>query len=303
MKKILSPGRLFSRARITFDSLFSIALLLLAGAAAFGLFRGGEAEPAGAAGVTCAGSEKWDNLPPLVMPEGRYLHSSRYGWFDISHLDTGNPDQLLANVRAAAIRGGDTIAIRQAIREGITGYTGYYWVSGDLPQRLVDRVALAIYMDWSFRFEGWQGRPPRSLVGPMTSFAVEDLPSQYLGFVAAARDLEPGYIFNCYLGGVEASDEAPPHLLLFEEYDNLATAESSLPRLTNPTFKPMVETEQGWQVAEWPAELNMEPIGSESGLWRFAGEETWYLNQGEEADVAASWYPQPGAEEAVDFSQ
>jgi hypothetical protein len=298
MKHALILGRLFSHVRVTFDSLYTLALLLLLGTAAFSLFGQGRTARTGAVGATCGASEKWTNMPPLPMPEGRYLHSARFGWFDTSHFDTGNPEQLLANVRAAAIRGGDQISIRQAIREGITGYTGFYWISGDLSQSMVDRVALAIYMDWSYRFEAWQGQPPRSLVGPMTSFAVEDLPTQYLGFVSAARDLSPALIFNCYLGGVEESEDAPPHLLLFEDYDVEPSAEPpGLPRLTNPTFKPMVETADGWKNVEWPQLLQMEPIGSDSGLWRFAGDETWYLNQGEEDERQAAWYPSPTEDE------
>src|SRR5262245_27665745 len=80
----------------------------------------------------CRLSQKLKSLPPQDMPASRYLYSPTYGWFDTSHLDTGNPGQLIDNVAAAAVRGGDTIAIHQAVREGITGYTGHYWVSGDL---------------------------------------------------------------------------------------------------------------------------------------------------------------------------
>jgi hypothetical protein len=32
--------------------------------------------------------------------------------------------------------------------------------------------------NWSTRFESWQAEPPQGLVGPLTPFAVEDLPSQ-----------------------------------------------------------------------------------------------------------------------------
>ena len=54
---------------------------------------------------SCRLSQKLKSLPPQDLPAGRYLFSPTYGWFDTSHLDTGNPGQLIANVASAAVRG------------------------------------------------------------------------------------------------------------------------------------------------------------------------------------------------------
>jgi hypothetical protein len=226
----------------------------------------------------CRLSQKLKSLPPQDMLASRYLYSPTYGWFDTSHLDTGNPGQLIANVASATVRGGDTIAIHQAVREGITGYTGRYWVSGDLSPEQVNGVAFGIYLDWSVRFEMWQGELPRSAVGPLTSFAIEDLPTQYVGFYAAAHDLDPEVIFTCALGGVQGMDDGPPHLVFFDGYDDPDGVELNDLRLTNTAFVPLVLTKQGWHNIPWPKEMRMVPIKSNTGLWRFVDEETWYLN-------------------------
>lgn len=226
----------------------------------------------------CRLSQKLKSLPPEDMPATRYLYSPAYGWFDTGHLDTGNPRQLIANVASAAVRGGDTIAIHQAVREGITGYTGRYWVSADVSQEQVTAVAFGIYLDWSVRFEMWQGQLPRSAVGPLTSFAIEDLPTHYIGFYAAAHNIKPEAIFACALGGVQGMEEAPPHLLFFDGYDDPTERFLYQIRLTNTEFEPLVLTKQGWHNVPWPKELHMLPIESNTGLWRFADDETWYLN-------------------------
>jgi hypothetical protein len=83
----------------------------------------------------------------------------------------------------------------------------------------------------------------------LTSFAVEDLPSDYLGFVMAARHLSPAQTF-AYLGAVTGSNTQPTRAV------------------RNYAFSPLVN---GVQVP-WPRELAITPIGSETGAWRFVGD-------------------------------
>jgi len=210
---------------------------------------------------------------------GRYLHSEQYGWFDNQHFHSGNPEQVIEDVRAAAKYGGGLVSLRQSVREGITGYTGHYLVAGHLNEEEVVKVALGIYMDWSHRFEAWQGQLPRSLVGPLTAFAIEDLPTHYLGFFAAANGLDIAEVFACYLGEVEATDTAPPHFLVADASESGAL-DVPVQRLINEKFSPMVQTDEGWQNIPWPPGLQLVPIDSASGLWAFEQEETWYFNGG-----------------------
>jgi hypothetical protein len=215
----------------------------------------------------------------LIDISGRYLYSEKYGWFDNQHFRSGNPEQVIEDVRAAAKHGGGVVSLRQSVREGLTGYTGHYLIAGNLNEGEVLGVALGIYMDWSYRFEAWQGQLPRSLVGPLTAFAIEDLPTHYVGFFAAASGLDVAEVFACYLGEVEVTDTTPPHFLVADASEPGAL-DVPVKRLTNEKFSPMVETDEGWQNVPWPPGLRLAPIDSATGLWAFEQEETWYFNGG-----------------------
>ncbi len=221
-------------------------------------------------------SSKQQNRPADPWPH--YLYNATYGWFDTTHFATGQPAQVIEDVTTAVLSGGDTITISQGLHGGVTGYTGHYWISGQVAKTEVLSVALGVYLDWSYRFEAWQGEPPRSLAAPFTPFAIEDLPSQYLGFFAAAHDLTPAQVFACYLGGAEVVEGEPPHLTF---NPSLTDPEQTggLQRLQNETFVPLVETETGWQHQPWPEAMQMTPIRSKPQTWHFLADETWYLEE------------------------
>lgn len=225
-----------------------------------------DAHHAPAAGSRAARSQTYfidcpaDNSQELrlvsPLPDARYLYTESYGWFDTSHFAAGHPAQVLADVEMAAQNGGGIIAISQAVRDGLTGYSAYYLVSGDVRSEDVAGVALGIYMDWSIRFEAWQGRAPRNLVGPFTPFSIEDLPTQYVGFVDATTGLKLEAIFTCYLGAVQAAD-SPPHLRQAEPLPDEVIVLPRVVRLTNEEFQPLVLMEEGWQNVPWPEPLSI----------------------------------------------
>lgn len=229
------------------------------------------------AGGNCRSGQSAKSSLGMPMPWPHYLYDETYGWFDTTHFHTGDPARVISDVQAAIMAGGGMITISQGVREDITGYTGYYWVSGSIAEPDMLHVALGIYLDWSWRFESWQGRPPRSIAGPFTPFAIEDLPSQYVGFFAAARQLSYAQVFGCYLGGVETAVSDPPHL----DFCDDPADTNDLPeimRLENDTFMPLVQTDQGWQNRSWPDEMQMKPVASRPWTWYFLGEETWYFD-------------------------
>lgn len=230
--------------------------------------------------VHCANEKGEDTHLVTPLPESRYVYSEQYGWFDKSHFEAGNPGAVIADVKTAVAADGGIISISQSVRDGFTGYTGNYLVSGDIAPGEVVGVALGIYMDWSIRFEAWQGRLPRSLVGPLTPFAIEDLPTQYLGFYENATHTELATIFACYLGQPETA-EAPPHIWITTEANNQANGPGHIhiEHLTNKTFSPLVYTDEGWQHINWPVDLRLYPILSDESTWMFDSEQTWYLNQ------------------------
>jgi hypothetical protein len=211
------------------------------------------------------------------MPWTHYLYSDTYGWFDTSHFNTGDPAQVISDVVTAVHQNGRVITITQGVRDNLTGYSAAYWVSGDVSQTDVLAVAWGIYADWSMRFETWQGEAPRSLAGPFTPFAIEDLPSQYLGFFAAAHQLTYEQVFACYLGPIEIATDDPPHFGLEDDPANPDSLPDLL-RLRNETFMPLVETETGWEHLPWPPAMAMTPAISKPDTWFFIADETWYFD-------------------------
>jgi hypothetical protein len=228
------------------------------------------------AGDRCQGEDNGRLQARLSEPWPSYLYNVTYGWFDTTHFNTGQPGQVIADVITAVLSGGDVITVSQGLHGGVTGYSGRYWVSGQVAKTDVLAVALGVYLDWSYRFEAWQGEPPRSLAAPFTSFAIEDLPSQYLGFFAVAHDLTLAEVFACYLGGADVLEGEPPHLAFGA---NLADPEqaSGIQRLQNESFTPLVETEEGWQHRPWPETMRMVPLSGKLETWSFLSDETWYL--------------------------
>jgi hypothetical protein len=225
-----------------------------------------------------------------ALPNARYLVSDTYGWFDRSHFNAGQPEQVLIDLRLAIGNGGGPVTIHQGVRDDIMGYTATYYISGHLSLKDVTAAALGIYLDWSTRFEEWQGQPPQGLVGPLTPFAVEDLPSQYLGFYAQANGVPIEQLFACYLGPVSGSEEGPPDFVASETITNEGEGWAGITRLQNRSFTPLVETESGWQHVDWPVPLQMMPIASGSNTWQFLSEQTWYLSD-EVVDSQVANYP------------
>jgi hypothetical protein len=216
----------------------------------------------------------------LVTHKGgwpKYVYNQTYGWFDTSHFGTGDPAQVIADVRTAVARGGGIVTIIQGIRDNITGYEAYYWVSGEVSEQEILGVAFGIYTDWSWRFEAWQARPPLSLVNPLTPFAIEDLPSQYLGFFAAAHNLTYQQVFACYLGGVKAfaTSADPPHFLFGDDVTDEDALE--VQRLANESFEPLVKTASGWRHQSWPKEMRLTAVPPTLTTWSFLEETSWYF--------------------------
>lgn len=214
--------------------------------------------------------------PPEAWPH--YLYNATYGWFDTTHFTTGQPEQVILDVKTAVLSSGSVITISQGLHGGVTGYDGRYWISGQVAKTDILSVALGVYLDWSYRFEAWQSEPPRSLAAPFTPFAIEDLPSQYLGFFAAAHNLTPAQVFACYLGGAEVVEGEPPHLTFSADPDD-PDQPPGIIWLQNESFTPLVETETGWQPQPWPKVMQMSPLSSKPQTWYFLSDETWYLDE------------------------
>jgi len=197
---------------------------------------------------------RWRGPGEPALPAGRYLYSEKYGWFDTHHLNTGRPGNVIAEVRRGIVGGGEEFDIPQDVggRVPVLGkvrmwYIGTYRISSDASAQKAIRIALGIYRDWSRRFEAWEGSFPFG-TGNNTSYAIEDLPSHWVGFFAKAKGISTAEVFM-NLGGVEGTNEEPPR------------------NIRNKTFNPWVDGES----VSWPDPLTITPIGSGPSTWEFVG--------------------------------
>jgi len=189
------------------------------------------------------------------LPENRYYFSEVYGYFDTGHLNTGNPGNIIEQVRRQIADGGGEVVIDQSItgfrkwnvRIGAR-YVGTYNVSSEASEKDAIEIALGIYMDWSHKFESWE----KSIGGTNTSYAIEDLPSHYIGFYIQAYARGDRRKVFAMLGGIEGTNEEPPR------------------DVKNQTFNPWVD---GASVP-WPNAMVMQPIRSGISTWTFESD-TW----------------------------
>lgn len=216
-------------------------------------------------------------------PSGRYFYNPYYGWFDRSHFRTGDPGAVIADVQEAVRTGGGVITIEQQVQGGIAGYSGSYYVSPEVTPAEELGVALGIYQDWSVRFEGWQAELPQTLVGMLSPYAVEDLPSQYVGFFARANGLAVREVFACYLPDTWETEETPPRFTMRRAVASSSDTVVNYPqRLTNRELTPMIYRRGiGWVHTPWPPAMQMEIVEADSGLWAQVGERNWYFGEGD----------------------
>lgn len=213
----------------------------------------------------------------------RYFYHPSYGWFDRTHFQAGNPGQVIANVRDAVAAGGGTVTIEQIVHDGVAGYRSTYLIAPGVTPQNEMAVALGIYQDWSYRFEAWQGELPQRLMGFLSPFAVEDLPSHYLGFFAEAQGLTVDDVIACYLPDMVGTEESPPRFSTGQPILPGDDAPNGPQRLTNEQMRPMVLFKHGWENVSWPQALQLEIIDREAGLWAQIGEERWYLDDEHDA--------------------
>ncbi len=217
----------------------------------------------------------------LCAPPPRdWLYSQRYGYFDTAHFPAGNQAQIIKDVMNASANGGGPVNIRQGTDYGFF-FERTYMISAGVDDPL--GVALGIYEDWSVAFEAWEGQFPFNLF-TTSSFSVEDLPSHYLGFVAAARGFDPNDMSSFFanyasvLGPVESATQKPPQFQSIKACAIQSGCYSPVGFLINAPIKnrqftPMIQNSSGdWVNVPWPSELMITPVGSGSNTWQFVGE-------------------------------
>jgi len=185
----------------------------------------------------------------------------RYGCIDKTHW--GNtPGNIISDIREVVDNGGGTLKPIPAEFMDSAYYEATYWVSGDIKEDEILGVALAVYMDWTDRFEGFEGEVFWGIPGLFTAFAIEDKPTHYLNFVAASKHMSIDEMLTS-LGISRGTDQDPPRPFPWN--------------VNNHSIHPMTPWLGGliggpWRF--WPEEVRMNSIGSESGLWQFRSDKT-----------------------------
>jgi hypothetical protein len=196
-------------------------------------------------------------------------------------LNTGDPGGIIAQVRTVISGSEESVTIRQRVQDGLATFVGSYSVSGAATEDQIIGIALGIYMDWSIRFEGWEGGLFFGFAELFsdTSFAIEDLPSHYIGFFAAANNISTAEVFEM-LGGVEGTNAAPPRRgfppVLLVSTPSPSFVYFAENRIINREFTPLIVSGDGLTRVEWPSVLTISSIDYSSGLWAFQSEQTIY---------------------------
>jgi hypothetical protein len=193
--------------------------------------------------MTVAGCAPPPATPPVVDPyatDTKYYYSEQYGWFDRNHFSDHG---VIGKVGNAVDQGGGKIVLDESQTLDLK-LEKSYWVSGNITEDQIPGVSEAIFMDFQSGWEAWQGEN-----GEFTSsYAVDDLPSNTLAFIAEWKGTTP----EALLDELEAYPTyySPP-----------------LPGSATARFKPMrlnLDT-GGYEETNWPWSLP-EPINDPT-LW------------------------------------
>jgi RHS repeat-associated protein len=224
----------------------------------------------------------FDSGGGLGTPVPRHYCTESYGCFDREHIEAGalKLNDVIAKI-GEAIKTGDSFPIRGGFGPTLggrgSGFVAYYSVSGTIAPEQIPGVAIGILIDYETRWEELQGCIPFG-APYQSSFSIEDLPSDYLGWMLALNS-EGGSVGEAMaeafslLGGAKAVSNVP-HPVRSQPWihEGSMTPTSVLMPIRNREFTPLVSTESGdWQNVSWPNELQITPIESSANTWQFAG--------------------------------
>jgi len=194
-----------------------------------------------------------DMLPSTAVEERfppgyKYYFIDRFGLIDLTHVNHGRDqmEQVLQQLPRGYIQL-TFVTQRSPTTDTAIRLTGIYRIRPDLPAKQRQHAALGIVMDFEQLIEAHQS--------PGSSFAVEDLPSDYVGYFLA---LHPQWDAQELLTMLD-SDRTPTGV-----DSTLAHLYKSFRR--NREFRPIPA--RGADHVNWPLLLQMEPAGRWSGFWQ-----------------------------------
>ena len=194
--------------------------------------------------------------PKLHHYEGDNFFSETYGYLDGTHMRDDVASDIIRQVRAQVKEGGVIIATNLGFGKGPLwgNLSANYEISpynsdrnGSL-EDYITRVSLGIYEDYQKRFEAFEGTRASGYSMLLTGFAIEDLPSDYLGFVMAAKGISKDEVFDALGDVVPVSNPPRPAI--------------------NMSFYPLVNG----KLVPWPEALSISPISAETGAWKYVSQ-------------------------------
>ena len=211
-----------------------------------------------------AGNPSEQKFPCKMGEPRRYCHLNNGGYIDEDHWDIGRPlyvmEQLSSSIGNPWWPG---FKLDGNLLGRLFGHVRLYIVNipEDVSDEQLKQIGLGIYLDFQYGFEQAQAWEPRTWFGGGSSFSNEDLPTDYLSFVAAVHKPQLSYedVVRLLGGGFEY-DSKP------RGYDGGAARCAYLcdcgldnPRNRETTFKVWDGTV--YKNIPYPDELLMTPIG------------------------------------------
>ena len=154
--------------------------------------------------------------PPL---DGEHIVTGYNGTsIDTNHADPGYATSAIAKVKDCYLKGGSfcdvTIVLKQDSKSigpvtfppgcaSTCNFVVNYHINGGFEAVDIAGIALAVYIDAQYRFEGAQAIMDAPFAS--TSFHFEDLPSDYLGFYGAVSGESLAKMVSKYFGGQKGS--------------------------------------------------------------------------------------------------
>lgn len=191
--------------------------------------------------------------PPMNYPEPRFEQGYKYymvdrlGLFDMTHIRHGKEQmqEVLRQIRSGYVQ------LSFVTQESLTTgkrfrIIGFYRVRQNLTREQLNQSALGIVMDFEHLIELHQT--------PGSSYSLEDLPSDYIGYFLA---LHPHWSAEELLMRLDA-DQRPVGF-------NKVSAHLYKSFQRNEEFLPVPAP--GEPPVSWPRLLYMEPIGPWNGYW------------------------------------
>jgi len=212
------------------------------------------------------------DAPPQEPPDKRYIKTKDWGWIDTAHFGGGaqHAKELLDALNDPTK---SSVTLEKYVPKSgqAVNFEVSYRIANPVSEQFRVGVALGMFMDLETRWEEFEYKW-FSIDG--TGFAIEDFPSDYLGFYSYATGYSRTYILEEILKekNYTLTSESPPRCQYLSPCLNRLNFE----------FRPKVWdwASMSYLNKDWPPELRLFPINwlpTYGNFWSFAGCNAWFI--------------------------